>query len=35
VRQRQTPFGHHLDEIAQAELVAQIPAHTKNDHADA
>ncbi|WP_409077074.1 hypothetical protein [Paraburkholderia sp. FT54] len=26
--QRQTPFGHHLDQIAQAELVAQVPANT-------
>jgi hypothetical protein len=29
--QRQTPLGHHLDQIAQAELVAQVPAHTQND----
>src|ERR1044072_9178605 len=29
--QRQSPFGHHLDQIAQAELVAQIPANAQND----
>ncbi len=29
--QRQTPFGHHLDHIAQAELVAQVHANTQND----
>ncbi|WP_429557015.1 hypothetical protein [Paraburkholderia youngii] len=29
---RQPSLGHHLDEIAQAEFVPQIPAHTKNDH---
>jgi hypothetical protein len=32
VSQRQTPLGHHLHQIAQAELVAQVPAHAKNDY---
>ncbi|TCK94568.1 hypothetical protein B0G74_1130 [Paraburkholderia sp. BL9I2N2] len=32
VRQRQTPFRHHLDQFAQARLVAQVPANTQNDH---
>jgi hypothetical protein len=25
------PLGHHLDPIAQAELVAKIPTHTQNN----
>jgi hypothetical protein len=32
VGKRQPSLSHHLDEIAQAEFVAQIPSHTKNDH---
>ncbi|MGF6970666.1 hypothetical protein OKW43_007761 [Paraburkholderia sp. WC7.3g] len=32
VRQRETSFRHHFDQIAQAKLVAQIPANTQNDH---
>jgi len=24
-------FGHHLDEIAKAEFVSQIPAHTEDN----
>jgi hypothetical protein len=31
VCQRQSPLGHHLDQIAQAELVAKVPAHTQNN----
>ena len=27
----QAAFSHHLDEIAQTALVAQIPTHTKDD----
>src|SRR5215210_2610534 len=29
--QRQAPLGHHLDQIAQAELEAQVPSHAQND----
>jgi hypothetical protein len=25
------PHGHHLDQIAQAELVAKVPVHTQNN----
>jgi hypothetical protein len=32
VSKRQPSLSHHLDEISQAELVAQLPTHTKNDH---
>lgn len=32
VSKRQPSLCHHLDEISQAEFVAQIPAHAKNDH---
>ena len=32
VRQGQPAFGHHLDEITKAELVAQIPAHAEDDN---
>jgi hypothetical protein len=28
----QSALGNHLDQIAKAELVAQVPAHTQNDH---
>ena len=31
VRQRQSALGHHLDQIAQAELVAKVPAHAENN----
>src|SRR4051812_2462726 len=31
VCQRQAAFGHHLDKIAQTELVAQIPTYAKDD----
>jgi hypothetical protein len=31
VSQRQTSFAHHFDQVAQAELVAQVPANTQND----
>ena len=30
MRQREPTFGHHLDEVSKAELVAQIPAHTED-----
>ena len=29
---RQPSLSHHLDKIAQTELVAKVPAHTKNDY---
>lgn len=32
VSKRQPSLSHHFDEIAQAELVALIPANTKNYH---
>src|ERR1035438_6199564 len=32
MREVQSALRHHLDQIAEAELVAQIPAHTKDDH---
>ena len=28
----QTAFGHHLDQIAEAELVAQVPEDAEDDH---
>jgi hypothetical protein len=31
VHQRQTALGHHLDQIAQAELVAKVPAYAENN----
>jgi len=31
MRKRQPEFGHHLHQIAEAELKAQIPAHTQDD----
>lgn len=31
VRQGEPEFGDHLDEVAKAELVAEIPAHTEDD----
>jgi hypothetical protein len=31
VGQRQAPLGHHLDQVAQAELEAQVPSHPHND----
>ena len=31
MHKRQTALGHHLDQIAQAELVAKVPAHAEND----
>jgi hypothetical protein len=30
-RQRHSPLGHHLGQIAQAELVAKLVAHTQNN----
>jgi hypothetical protein len=30
--QAESAFGHHLDQIPEAELVAQVPAHTKDDY---
>jgi hypothetical protein len=32
VRQRQSTLGHHFHQISQAELVAQVPANTQDDH---
>ncbi len=32
VGQRQAAFGHHLDQIAEAELEAQIPPHARDDN---
>ncbi len=29
VYQRQTALGHHLDQIAQAELVSKVPARAE------
>jgi hypothetical protein len=31
VSDRQTSLGHRLDQVAIRELVAQVPAYTKND----
>jgi hypothetical protein len=31
VGQRQAAFSHHLDQVAQAELEAQVPSHAQND----
>jgi hypothetical protein len=31
VRQREPAFSHHLDEIAKAEFVSQIPADTEDN----
>jgi hypothetical protein len=28
----QSTFGHHLNQIAKAEPVTLVPAHTKDDH---
>ncbi|MER9338881.1 hypothetical protein NKJ06_34065 [Mesorhizobium sp. M0293] len=28
----QAAFGHHLFQIAQAEIVGQVPAHAQQDH---
>ena len=28
---RQAPLGHHLDQVAVGELVAQVPAHAQDD----
>jgi hypothetical protein len=30
VGQRQAPLGHHPDQVAQAELEAQVPSHAQN-----
>jgi hypothetical protein len=32
MRKMQSTFGHHLDQIAKAELVAQVPTHAEDDH---
>jgi hypothetical protein len=32
MREQQSAFRHHLDQIAEAELVAQIPPHAQDDH---
>jgi hypothetical protein len=32
MRKVQSALGHHLDQIAKAELVAQVSAHAQNDH---
>src|SRR5580692_12080124 len=32
MRKVQSALRHHLDQIAEAELVAQVPAHAQNDH---
>src|SRR5450631_2287854 len=32
MRKVQSALRHHLDQIAEAELVAQVPAHAKDDH---
>src|SRR6476661_1877174 len=32
VGQRQAALGHDLDQIAQAELVAQVPTHAQDNH---
>jgi hypothetical protein len=31
VGEGQAAFSHHLDKVAQTELVAQIPTHAKDD----
>ena len=31
MRQGEPAFGHHLDEVSKAELVAQIPAHAEDN----
>ena len=31
MRQRQPALGHHLDQVAEAELVARVPAHAQDD----
>jgi hypothetical protein len=31
VRQSKATFGHHLDEIAQARLVTQVPRNAQDD----
>jgi hypothetical protein len=30
--QLESSFGHHLHQITEAELVAQIPTHAQKDH---
>jgi hypothetical protein len=32
MREAQSAFRHHLNQIAEAELVAQILAHAQDDH---
>src|SRR5665213_2912796 len=32
MRKVQSALRHHLDQIAEAELVAQVPAHAQDDH---
>src|ERR1022692_656024 len=32
MRKTQPTFVHHLNQIAKAELVTQVPAYTKDDH---
>ena len=32
MRKFQSALRHHLDQIAEAELVAQVPAHAQDDH---
>ncbi|CDX42706.1 hypothetical protein MPLSOD_410068 [Mesorhizobium sp. SOD10] len=29
---REAPRGHHLFQIAPAQIVSQVPAHTQEDH---
>ncbi|MFL9935691.1 hypothetical protein P0D88_42985 [Paraburkholderia sp. RL18-103-BIB-C] len=31
MRQRKATFGHHLNQIAQAQLVTQVPANAQDD----
>jgi hypothetical protein len=32
VSRMESSFSHHLDSIAKAQLVAQVPAHAQHDH---
>jgi hypothetical protein len=31
VGERQAPLGHHLEQVPQAKLIAQVPSYTQND----
>ena len=31
VRHRQAAFGHHLDQVSEAEFEAQVPPHARHD----